>query len=251
MKKLGLILLSWAFLISCEVNEEITINQDGSGDYRYLFTLTNPMKSEIDSTQTEERTLTKDSVIYGKNLVKEIEEELSKGEYKKHKTKLQKLQKGIKDYTFNVKEYSNQDTELLAQTHFKDLNQLQDGNTLLMLTNKYTALDKIENRDSLLNEIPEKIKPSFKFSANQISRIGTQIDLSQKLMGGGSFEEIVAMGLIAKYNVTYHFPKRIKKSSLGKKAGYSLDGKTMKMSYNLFELIENPELLSFDVELED
>ena len=56
------------------------------------------------------------------------------------------------------------------------------------------------------------------------------------------------MGMF-EYKMEYHFPKRIKSSSI-ENATYSLDGKTMTVEVPMNELMENPEKYNFTVEFE-
>lgn len=56
------------------------------------------------------------------------------------------------------------------------------------------------------------------------------------------------MGMF-EYKMEYHFPKRIKTSSI-ENATYSLDGKTMTVEVPMNELMENPEKYNFTVEFE-
>ncbi len=90
----------------------------------------------------------------------------------------------------------------------------------------------------------------IKFDGNSFQRI------SDNQMGGlfdemndSTAEATKQMMNMFQYKMEYHFPKRVKHSTL-ENATFSLDGKTMTVDVPMSELIDNPEKYNFTVELE-
>ncbi|MFV0304875.1 MAG: hypothetical protein ACK5IC_05290 [Moheibacter sp.] len=67
--------------------------------------------------------------------------------------------------------------------------------------------------------------------------------------GDSVFSEMSQMLNMFTYKLEYHFPKKIKNSSI-EEATYSLDGKVMTIEGSLTELKEDPEKYNFTVEFE-
>lgn len=118
-----------------------------------------------------------------------------------------------------------------------------------------------------ISEAGDKLAAKDKKSAENLSQTGLLKSIELKYDGklfqriGGNQTGILEemddstaestrqmMGMFT-YKLEYHFPKKIKKSSV-ENATYSLDGKTMTIETSMMELFENPDKYNFTVEFE-
>ena len=89
----------------------------------------------------------------------------------------------------------------------------------------------------------------FKYDGKSFQRIGgNQTGILEEMEDSTAESTRQMMGMLA-YKLEYHFPKKIKKSSV-ENATYSLDGKTMTIETSMMELFENPDKYNFTVEFE-
>ncbi len=259
-----LILILFVFT-SCEFQENIKINNDASGDYSYAFTIDAGAFSGLsDSLSAEEKkpdevVLTKDSLLHGKDFAKYAEENFSKNELKKHKKQIDEFAKLVENYDIRTQEYSNNKAIISLQTHFGNVQTLQDGNKIFM---KLIELDKIQKgkvkekaKTEDFNDFVNAFSSKYNFSNQSFYRKITKNEEFFKKMnkneGNEKEDEDFTKGLssLIKYKAVYHFPRRISSSS-NETANYSLDGKTMTMEYGFFEIMKNPEVLNFVVKFE-
>lgn len=89
----------------------------------------------------------------------------------------------------------------------------------------------------------------FKYDGKSFQRIGgNQTGILEEMEDSTAESTRQMMGMFT-YKLEYHFPKKIKKSSV-ENATYSLDGKTMTIETSMMELFENPDKYNFIVEFE-
>src|SRR5690606_32331247 len=89
----------------------------------------------------------------------------------------------------------------------------------------------------------------LKFDGKKFQRIAdNQTDFLNEL-DDSTAEATRQMMSMFNYKLEYHFPKRVKNSSL-KDATYSQDGKIMIVEASMTDLLENPDKYNFTVELE-
>jgi hypothetical protein len=113
--------------------------------------------------------------------------------------------------------------------------------------------------EKLAKEDPESAKSltqsgilktlELKYDGKQFQRIsGETGNLFDELDDSTSASAKEMLGMF-KYRMEYHFPKKIKSSTL-ENATFSLDGKTMTIDVPMNELMENPQKYNFTVEFE-
>lgn len=260
---LSILLLVITLFTSCEFQENIKINDDGSGDYSYAFTIDAGAFSGLsDSLSAEEKkpdvvVLTQDSLLHGKDFAKYAEENFSKNELKKHKKQIDEFAKLVENYDIRTQEYSNNKSIISLTTAFSSINSLQDGNKIFMKLLELDRIQKGKTRDKAktedFNSFVNSFTSNYSSSQNSFSRkiikseaIAKKIESGMKTKDEEEENFMNSVGSMIKYKAVYNFPKRISSSS-NKSAIYSLDGKTMTLEYGFFEILKNPDLLSFEV----
>lgn len=260
---LSILLLVITLFTSCEFQENIKINDDGSGDYSYAFTIDAGAFSGLsDSLSAEDKkldevVLTKDSLLHGKDFAKYAEENFSKNELKKHKKQIDEFAKLVENYDIRTQEYSNNKAIISLTTAFSSINSLQDGNKIFMKLLELDRIQKGKTRDKAktedFNSFVNSFTSNYSSSQNSFLRkiikneaIAKKIESGMKAKDEEEENLMNSVGSMIKYKAVYNFPKRISSSS-NKSAVYSLDGKTMTVEYGFFEILKNPDLLSFEV----
>ena len=262
MKRLFFLLLSLSILTSCNFTEEITFNEDGSGEFIMSYDMSEVMKTleeEMGGNEPKEakEKVKIDSVVYFKDLLVVKADSIATlpVEEQKQLRALESVvikmhmdeEKGIFDFGFG--------------SSFTSLEQLPD------------VLDKIEQAKQLNKEnSAEYTKMENTAVARASKNMFEYIDFS---FDGKTFsrtlkedynqapediealdKEVSEMGeakdlfSAMSYTLVYHFPKAVK-SVTNKKASISKDGKTVTLKMNFIDMIKSPEMMTLDVVLED
>ena len=255
-------LLSLLLLTSCNFTEEITFNEDGSGEFIMSYDMGEVMKSleeKMGGGQSDEgkENVKMDSIIYFKDMLVEKADSIS--------TLPQEEQDKLKALE-NIVMRMKMDQE-------EGLFNIGIGSSFKSLAELPETLQNIENAKTLNS----KGDPSFsKMGESQVAKASEgmfeYIDFSydgktfsRRLKkdykkSNQDFEaldaEIAEMGEAKdmfeamSYTVVYNFPKPIK-SVTNKNAEISKDGKTVRLKMNFLDMIKSPEKMVLDVVLED
>ena len=89
----------------------------------------------------------------------------------------------------------------------------------------------------------------LKYDGKKFERVSKNEPVSPEEWDDSTAESTRQMMSMFKYKLEYHFPKRIKSTSIGG-ATYSLDGKTMTLEVPIMDALEHPEKYNFTVEFE-
>ncbi len=115
------------------------------------------------------------------------------------------------------------------------------------------ALAKLEAEDPKtageLSQYGMNQSLEIKFDGKKFQRIADNHNVLMNELDDSTAAASLQMMEMFQYKMEYHFPKKVKSSSL-ENATFSLDGKTMTIEVPLSELMENPQKYNFIVELE-
>jgi hypothetical protein len=168
MKKLMLFSLAGLFFCSCQFNEKLVLNENGSGNYTYSFDIdASSMLKGLDTSTTEKPESTEKSKVTtytGKTYQAYVDENFSKSVVKGNKELFDKYSKLIENYTVKVSEGSDDKSSTSFSIDFKQPSEIVDGNKIffyhMMLEDakkgKSTFKDKVGKRDNVVNYFNSK-----------------------------------------------------------------------------------------------
>jgi len=248
MKKLLYLVFASVLLVSCQITERAYIEENGSVRYETELNFSEMIGMVYnDATKDSLRQIGQfpiDSVMNFSDLEKmepqSDQKEMSAGErdFMKVLDKM-KVHMLVNDnegkVTFGIQE--------------KDINSFNAYMKQIQAASEKLAKedpDAAENfsKSGLMNpmEFQYNGKSFQRIASNQTAGIFDDMNDST----ANSMKQMMGM---FQYKMEYHFPKKIKNSSI-ENATYSLDGKTMTIDVSMTELIENPEKYNFKIEFE-
>jgi len=268
MKKLTLLFacIATLFFTSCNFTEEITFNEDGSGEFIMNYDMGQVMSAlkemGMDESKANDEKKKKkeviDSVIYFKDIIAQGKDSIAQLPEEE-----QKQIKALETVVMKMK--MNEETG--------DFN-FGFGSTFKSLEELPQVFEKIEQAKKLNNKgNPQADKMSesafAKSSENMLEKVGFTYDgktfsrfLKEDVEDASNEEmetlksEMEEMGEMKEmfeemsYTLVYNFPKKIK-SVTNKNAKISGDGKTVTLKMNFIEMIKSPKDTNLDVVLED
>jgi len=262
MKRIILFLFSLSLLTSCNFTEEITFNDDGSGEFIMSYDMSEVMKKLNEemgggASKEDKEKVKLDSVIYIKDMLVEKADSIATLPIEE-----QKLLKSLETVVMKMQmdEESGKINFGFGST-FTSLEELPE-----VLEN----IDQAKQLNSKSNPQYSKMEESavgraaedmfeyvdFKYDGNTFSR-RLKKDYEQSPEDIEALDnEIAEMGEAKdmfgamSYTLVYNFPKKVK-SVTNDNAVISEDGKTVTLEMNFIEMIKSPESMSLDVVLED
>lgn len=256
----ALVLVSLGFLVSCyEVNEEITINEDGTGVFitkMDMGQLLEMMQSFAGEEELSKEGLDKaiDTTIQMADMISQARETTQEQKELLEKGTL-KLQMNIRDRLFKM-------DMNIPYTGYNNLQKLMEGkgNNGAELTNAFKKLfdDKKTPERDTTKIIDEAREPDMQDIAG-IYDVTIQNGLISKKTNTQKYQALLArpeMGQVKKladtgmeilYTTTIKLPRPVKKAD-NTIIKLSEDRKTVTMRYNLLDLLENPEKFAYTIE---
>ncbi|MBO9564530.1 MAG: hypothetical protein J7621_17250 [Niastella sp.] len=256
----ALVLVFLGFLASCyEVNEEITINEDGTG----TFVTKMDMGQLIEMMQSfaGEEELSKEGLDRAIDTTIQMVDMLdpSKGSTQEQKALLEKgtlkMQMNIKDRLFKM-------DMNIPYTGYNNLQKLMEGkgNSGAGLTDAFKGIfgdNKTPERDTT-KIIDEAREPDMQDIAgiydvtvkNGLISKKTNTEKYKALLARPEMDQVkklASSGMEIQYTTTIKLPRPVKKSD-NTIIKLSEDKKTVTMRYNLLELLENPEKFAYTLE---
>jgi len=248
MKKLFLLAFASISLISCQFQETMVLNEDGTGRMSLSMDLSEMMafSGEFgkDSTMTKQ-----DTIITFKDIFEEKKDSIAK------LTKAeQKKLKAMENYKIRI--MADPDEEKMLMDVFTDFKDVAEANELMR--GYQQAEGFIPGADSSGSEEngeedepePEIMAVAYEFKNNVFKRDAYIIDEVAHKRQVDSMKQAEAFMSSMKYKIKYTFPRRIKKTSV-EDATFSLDGKTMELERSFLDYFKNPDVLDVQVELEN
>ena len=237
-----LVLLISITFTSCQFTEEITLNKNGSGQYKLNMDMSAMMgaMSEMgqnDSIKKEKEKI--DSTFYMKDLIEQNKDSIAQ---------LPKDQQLAIESTKDLKVHIHLDEEKGEMQYdfildFKNLSELDN------IKSKVEKAQKIQDKKGDDKESIENHDIFYTYSKKHFTRkvvmknlteeeqetYNTQMEESKMFLGG------------SKYKLVYHFPKKIKNVNY-KETQFSSDHKTMTIEVEMDSLTKNPMLLDLKVD---
>ena len=257
MLKLLFVAVGCVFFASClEINEEVEIKENGSGEYStsmdlgQLIDMMQAMGGEEFEKKKDEKIDSvlnlKDVIDTAKNLTPEQKELMRDG--KVH------VKMNLQDKEFKVK----------MQYPFNNLERLQKLNTAIseggigfgnimketMGNKDQPALDQPSNANSESPEL-DQLMSIFDYNiSNGLIKKTVNPEKLKKLQDNPQMAQMkqgAEMGIEVLYNVTYKLPRPAKKVD-NPKARLSDDKKTVTLRSNLMDIFSKPEQFAFTIE---
>ncbi|GEM_PF-898979 len=237
-----------AFLNVADLDEKIQINQISNAEYSYLdfLQLMEEMGSKKNKGKFEKYELYKT--------------ELSKIDFMKFRLDMRdKFTMEIINRSKSVDEFNAQSK--IVENTFKEIKIKEDerieaSKNAALTKKKKRKKDAVEEKN-LFSDNPMSLATGFDYSfdgKNFTKKIDVERYLTNFNSDDSSTEEekqmLLGMMKQIKYKYKYTFPRKIKSLSL-KDAMFTADGKSFIIEYSLNDVINNPELANFAVELED
>lgn len=247
MKKTLLLFVSTILLISCKFTERVYIRENGSVEYESELNFSDMMGLMF--TNLDKDSLRQIGEYPLDTLMRFSDMESMSGKLGDEETSdaEREFMKALDKFT--VRMLMNDDEgKMVFGLKEKDVNSF---NTYMK--HVQTASDKLAKKDK---KSAENLSNSGIMNIMEFSYNGKTFTRRSNGPGMG-FDEIEdstaqaareMMGMFD-YKLEYHFPKKVKKSSI-KNATFSLDGKTMTIETTMMELMENPDKYNFTVEFE-
>lgn len=252
-----LLLLTITFFISCNFSEEITFNEDGSGEFSVSYdmgTVLKEVKKMGGSSKEGKKGEKRDTVFFFKDFIKEKADSiatLSDEEQKRFKA-MEKIsmklsmdeEKEVFDMTMGVK--------------FDSMNELSEAIKALddaqkMNSKDYSSMGKLRDNSIAKGATNTLENVDFYFDGKSFSRkfmseSKEKIDVEAINKEMDQLKEMKDLFEAMTYSVTYNFPKKIKKVN-NKNAKLSRDKKSIELTVNFLDLMKDPTILNIDVDL--
>lgn len=241
MKQLRLVFaaLTLVWAASCNFTEEIYFEDDGSGKLSISFD-----GSELMAMGGEEMAKEKaiDSTMSFRDLLIEKKDSIAQLPIEEQE-KLKKLE------PFNLHMVMNPETKEMKFDMYSEFKNIAEMNDAFNTFQSAGTLDQKQGNNSLPMMGNSATKVEYTYKKRKFSRKARILDkaLHQQALDSMASAEMVLSS--SNYTLKYHFPKRVKSTSL-EGATFSADGKTMIYTVNFLAAIKDPTKLNVEVELE-
>lgn len=238
---IGAIILGLA--ISCNFTEEIHLKEDGSGKLSINFDGSELMQmAGEEMAKTNEKAV--DSIISFKELLEERKDSIAQLS-PEEQAKLKRLE------PFDLRMVMNPEEKVMTFDLFSDFTNISEMNDAFNTFQEASLMGS--NKTQQPTPVPaseQSTEVNYTFAKNKFTRTAKIVDqeLFQKSIDSLEGAEMFLSG--STYTLKYHFPKRVKSTTL-EEATFSADGKTLIYEISFLELMKNPSLLDLEVELED
>ncbi len=228
-------------ITSCQFTEEITINKNGSGNYKLNVDMGGMMDAmngmeKNDTIQKEYEKI--DSIFYMKELLEANKDSISKLSDSERKTI-----EALKDMKMHIK-MDEEKGEMLIDfiLDFKNISELDN------IKQKVEKAQQLQDNKGKEDASVENHEVMYSYNKRVFERKVIMKDLTAEEQE--SFDKNMAQGSMflsgSKYKLIYHFPKKIKKVNYSD-AQFSDDHKTLIIEVEMDSIIANPKLLDLEV----
>lgn len=251
-RKLSLLLLSATFIFtSCEMSENMYINEDGSGKISIQVDGSGIMQM-MGSSITQGEKMKMDSLFVFKDFLEEKKDSIA--------TLSPEEQQNLKAIeNFKMRIAMDSDSLTMNFDMFSDFTSVNELNDVFNSFQKGYKLASQSNKKlsgggqgQALNQSGEPSSNVTYFYDKKKFKRTTEIANLEKFKKemDSTLGPAKSMFGSSKYKLKYHFPRRIKKSSV-EDAMFSADGKTIIIERGLIDYLSDPKVLDFEVEFED
>ena len=241
---LVLVMLLGAFS-ACNFTEEIYFKEDESGKISIQMDGSELLQMAGDQMQgATEKTI--DSIISFKKFLEEKKDSIASLSADEQE-KLKKLE------PFSLRMVVDEQQGKLQFDLFSDFNKITEVTDLFSAFQNIDALNPTKGSGMSamsMESNPQYTEVDYSFASNTFTRKTRILD---EVLHAQSIDSLQGMEMFlagSSYKLKYHFPKRIKKTSLNS-ATFSADGKTLFYEIQFMDYIKNPEGLDVVVELEN
>ena len=251
MKKLFIVLLAVVSLSSCQLTEEITFNQDGSGDYKLTIDMSAMMamkgnSKNQDSTQTSPKNKKIDSIINFNDIAKKYKDSVKtlSADEKELMKRMQNLQVHI--------QVDDEAKKMLMSFNlpFKSASEIQNIQKDLKQVDKMQKGKKASK--NMFGDV-KKTDVKYTFNAHEFTRTIVVKENKNKKDAVKKEEkkdtQMADMMKMFTFKMIYHFPKKIKHVSY-KDAMLGTDGKTLIIQTSLDKIDSDSDLKKLRVTFE-
>lgn len=246
MKKLLLLFVAAILLVSCQITERFYLQESGMVKYETEIDFSEMMAFMYDeATKDSLRQLGQfpiDTIMNFADL--EDFDQISPDSISDAQLAFMRSM----DKTKVQMKMNDTEGKMIIRIEEKNINSLND-----YLKEMNTALSKLEKEDPAaaaeMGQSGLMKSLELKFDGKNFQRIAMNQNQFLNELDDSIAEATRQMMNMFEYKMEYHFPKRVKNSSL-ENATFSIDGKTMTVDVPMSELWDNPEKYNFTVELE-
>ncbi|MFA7687808.1 MAG: hypothetical protein WCY25_08075 [Moheibacter sp.] len=248
MKKIFILFATTLIMVSCQITERVYIQESGAVQYETEVDFSEMIGLMFTEADKDSLRLIgefpMDSVMKFSDLEKFDAKLGVEGASEAERNFMKVMDK------MNVRMVMN-DThgKMIFGIHEKDVNSFN-----AYMKEMRAATEQLEREDK---KAAEEFNQSgllktmeFKYNGKTFERIaGNETAGMLEEMDDSTAESTRQMMNMFQYKLEYHFPKKIKKTSI-ENATYSLDGKIMTVNVPMMELLDKPEKYNFTVEFE-
>lgn len=284
LKKIFTFLLIILFITSCSISEEVSVSE--TGEIEFIQKIDMPQMAAVMNSANLEDKIEMNQISNSENTYLEFLQLMSKLENKESKNssdKYELYQSELSKIDFmkfrldlrdkftveiinrskSVEEYNTRSA--LIENTFKEINlkdslRIEADKIAKLSKKKKTKRKKNKNKGeetAMFSENPFSLSTGFDYSFDG-KKFSKKIDvkrfLAENNLSGYDSEEDkqLALNMIKqiKYKYKYTFPKKIKSLSI-QDAMFTSNGKSFVVEYSLYDVLNNPEVLNFEVVLED
>ncbi|MEO0527832.1 MAG: hypothetical protein AAFZ89_11435 [Bacteroidota bacterium] len=241
-----LLIIVLVFLSACNFKEEMYIKEDGTGKMSISFDGSSLMQMAGEEiAQQEEKRI--DSVLSFKEFLLEKKDSIATLP-PDEQAKLKRLE------NFNMRMLMDPDTQEMNFSLFTDFKKVSELGDMLSSFQDASSFQKPGGESpaakSPMGSTNQGTEVSYSFTSNRFSRKTTIVDQALFQKSLDSMEQAKMFLGESTYTLNYHFPRKIKNIS-AEKALFSQDGKSFTLEVDFLELMEKPQLLDIEVELEE
>jgi len=241
-------------LTSCQFSENIYISEDGSGKMEFSMDASEMMQviAEMGDGGEASEGMDKamDSTIVFKDFIEEKRDSIALlpiedqekikalEDFKMHMVMDPETKKMVFDLSREFKNASELQDMFKAMNNFSNL-QGKGGGPTNSASSPFSSMGKGGSTDV-----------SYAFDGTTFKRISKIVDKEKHQQSVDSLGQAEMMFGTSKYKINYHFPRAVKSFSK-EGAMYSEDRKTITFEVGFLDVLKDPELLNFEVVLED
>ncbi|HLP64496.1 hypothetical protein [Flavobacterium sp.] len=255
---------------SCSITEKIIFNEDNSGKFaceidgsKMMSMMGSAIKAETEKKSKKKKKKNKegereladiDSTFTFKELMASKQDSIAK-------LPLEEQEKFKRMENFSIRMVMNEEKSIFNYTLFTDFKAISDLNDLMSPMESVKSFnggnksvgnngDMMKDNNSSEYSFDGKVfkKKVRKLVADNSDK-DAQLSKEEAEYAAGKEESMKLIYDQSDFKVVYQFPRAVKKVSIPN-ALYSEDRKTVTILFDMKEYMENPESLSFDVELE-
>ena len=245
MRKIVFALVATLVLISCQFTETLTLNEDGSGRISVSVDMSEMMAFSgefADSAKVEQM----DTIMKMKDLLAEKKDSIAQLP-KEEQARLKRLE------NFNFRSLVDSETKEMFFDIYTDFKNVSEANELMNAFESSSDFMPGMGSDTEIKKDPDSggiMAVKFSFKNGKFVRDAYIKDEEKHKMQLDSIKQAEAFMSSMKYKLKYTFPRRIKSISVDD-ARFSLDGKTVEFEKTFVEYLKDPDVLDFEVELEN